>query len=137
MRYTVFFLHVSAILTLISMPLMLQADEKSVFQYDSKPSLRGGIRFNQDDPKQIKRHDFKVLDYALMSNEQGERWATVTFENTSSGLRLLANEYLLAEFADGSQRFAVNLDGKVESGQILTRTVFFGYHRFPILRLQW
>jgi len=64
------------------------------FQYDSKPTLSGEIRFNQDDLKEIKRHDFEVVDYALMSNEQGERWATVTFKNTSSGLRLLANEYL-------------------------------------------
>lgn len=124
-------------MTLIFICLPLHADDNSVFQYDSKPTLRGDIRFNQDDPKEIKRHDFEVVDYALMSNEQGERWATVTFKNTSSGQRLLANEYLLAEFADGIQRFALNLDGKVESGQVLTRTVFFGYHRFPILRLQW
>ncbi|MBQ0753876.1 MAG: hypothetical protein KBT87_04860 [Gammaproteobacteria bacterium] len=136
MRLSIFSSYFAITLLIFTSP-PLRADENSVFQYDSKPTLRGDIRFNQDNPKQVKRHDFEVVDYALMSNEQGERWATVTFKNTSTGQRLLANEYLLAEFADGTQRFALNLDGKVESGQVLTRTVFFGYHRFPILRLQW
>lgn len=127
--------------TVIALALVLSsialADESTVLQYDARPPLQGEIRFDQDDPKKITRHDFEVIDYALMSNDQGERWAVVTFKNKASGMRLLANEYLIANFSDGTQRFALNLEGKVEANQYITRNVFFGYHRFPILQLQW
>ena len=72
-----------------------------------------------------------------MSNDRGERWALVTFMNQASGQRLLTNEVLVAEFADGSERYALNLEAKLEGGETLTRTVFFGYHRFPISALRW
>ncbi|MDF1780554.1 MAG: hypothetical protein P1U67_04605 [Alcanivoracaceae bacterium] len=136
MRQRRFFTPLLASVTLV-LAAIASADESMVLQYDARPPLQGEIRFDQNDPKKIARHDFEVIDYALMSNDQGERWAVVTFRNNASGMRLLANEYLLANFSDGTQRFALNLEGKVEANQYITRNVFFGYHRFPILQLQW
>ena len=36
---------------------------------------------------------------------------------------------------NGDRREAVNLEGKLDAGEQVRRTVFFGYHRFPIVRV--
>ena len=81
-------------------------------------------------------NDFRIEDYTLMSNELGERWALVTFRNTSTSNRLLKNEHLVATLADGRRVRALNLDERLDGGQLYTQAVFFGVWKFPILFLE-
>lgn len=110
-------------------------DDTPVLNYDARPPLKQAPRFDRDDALTVSRNDFEILDYQLMSSEQGERWAVITLRNTASGQRLLSETMLVAEFADGERRYPLVMEGKVSGGAVLTRTVTFGYSRFPVLRL--
>ena len=71
-----------------------------------------------------------------MSNNNGERWAIVTVENRSTGRRFFRNENIVATFANGKQSKAIGLDESIEGGERLTKAIFFGFHKFPIVRVE-
>ena len=70
-----------------------------------------------------------------MSSEFGERWVIITVENTSSGRRFLKSENVVATFADGSQLNPDHLDEYARGGELLTKTIFFGIRKFPIVKV--
>ena len=79
---------------------------------------------------------FTIIEKYFMSNDLGERWAVLTIQNTSAGKRLLKNVNLVATYADGSQSIAQNIDETLDGNEILTKAVFFGIHKFPILTIE-
>ena len=126
---------VALMVALTLVPVVQADDDIPILNYDARPPLKQPPRFDRDDALTVNRSDFQVLDYQLMSSEQGERWAVVTVRNTATGQRLLSEKMLVAEFANGERRYPLVMEGKVAGGAVLTRTVTFGYSRFPILRL--
>ncbi len=126
-------------LSIVSQNLLARSDSAlqhaaaSVLTFDQSPTVSGAIDFDQDDPLYPTRNDFEIVQFAAMSNELGERWALMTIKNTSAGQRFLKNKNLVATFADGSQSYAAGLDEMLKGKQQLTKTIFFGYSKFPIL----
>jgi len=94
------------------------------------------IEFDQVDPLEPLANDFKIEGYSYLSSEGGERWALITLVNTSTGQRLLKNENLVVTFADGTQVYAKNIEGRFDGGERVSKSVFFGYSRFPIVSIE-
>ena len=85
---------------------------------------------SDDEPS---RSDFGILNQILMSNKNGERWATITLSNLSSGQRIFSVDQLLAVFANGDKRPPESIQLKLAGGESGTYTFYFGTHKFPIL----
>lgn len=107
-----------------------------VLRFDDSP-LIGEAVFCEKDIKEIVPEDnqFQILNLALMSSEQGDRFALITIKNTSVGQRFLKREHLVAIFADCSRRHPVNIEYKFRGGEVLTREINFGISRFPIIKI--
>ncbi len=107
-------------------------EDKHLF-FDQPTRQIQHLKFNDSNPLQPDPNDFEVIEISYLSNERGERWALMTFKNSSSGQRLLNSDNIVAIFADGSRKEAQNVEEKLQGGELLTRTVFFGQHTFPIV----
>ncbi len=83
-----------------------------------------------------QKNDFQLLHFIPMSNDLGERWALVTVKNTSKGHRFLKNEHLVATFANGSQTIAVLKSERIPGEGMVSRSVFFGTNKFPIVMVE-
>ncbi len=93
------------------------------------------IHFQHERELKPVANDFHIIQASYLSNDMGERWAFITFENESSGRRFLKNEAVVATFADGTQVNAHNLDETLKANERLTKAVFFGIHSFPIVHV--
>ncbi|MCW8877542.1 MAG: hypothetical protein OQK51_10840 [Kangiellaceae bacterium] len=93
------------------------------------------IQFRNDDKVYPEKSQFEIIHALTMSNEQGERWATITFQNKAGGRRILESDHLLALFADGKRVFPRMEDEIFERKEIRSITVPFGNSKFPILTL--
>jgi len=91
------------------------------------------FRFDNEDEVKPELNDFELLNYSFLSSETGERWAVITIENTSAGRRILKNEHVVATFANGTRRKAINLDERFKPGEVITKAVSFSHHPFPIV----
>ncbi|MTI51997.1 MAG: hypothetical protein FH757_10260 [Alcanivorax sp.] len=123
-------------LLLGTLAINAMADNPNVLRFDDRALPDSQAPFARDgQPLRPKKNDFRVRDVSPLSSEAGERWVLLTLENTGGGTRLLSDDYLVAEFANGERREAVNLEGKLDAGEQVRQTIFFGYHRFPIVRV--
>lgn len=117
------------------MPWFAQAEVSDALTVDRSVSQNIELSFPSDYDIDPKRGDFEVVNYVLMSNEGGERWAVITLTNLSSGNREFDNEHVIALFADGTRvnplQYKLNFRGR-ETQSI---TVSFGEHKFPILSI--
>lgn len=93
------------------------------------------LNFPNEDHIHPSNSDFKVVNYTLMSNELGERWAVVTLKNTASGNRIFEKKHLLALFANGDYIHPKTEKHAFEGKEIQTLTLFFGINKFPILKI--
>lgn len=75
----------------------------------------------------------EVVNQMLMSNELGERWATLTLKNLASGQRIVSEKQIYAIFADGDKKRAQMDPIKLKGNEVGIYTISFGYHKFPIL----
>jgi len=121
-------------------PLVAFSDElhgkDTVLHFDQTQTPLKSLKFKHDDEIKPIANDFRIIEASYLSNDIGERWAFVTFENTSSGQRLLKNKSIVATFVDGAQAYSLNLNEKLEGNERLTKAVFFGVHQFPIASIQ-
>lgn len=108
----------------------------TILHFDQPHSLIEPLYFKHDDKLKPVANDFRIVRASYMSNRIGERWAIITFENKSSGQRLLKNEAVVATFADGYQTNAHNLNEIVKGNEQRTISVFFGKQQFPIVAVQ-
>ena len=109
------------------------AGKERIMQFDQTKVTHPRFRFENE--LKPKPNGFELREAAFMSNEIGERWAIITVENTSSGRRFLKRENIVATFADGSQVNPSHLDENARGGELLTKTIFFGVRKFPIVKV--
>lgn len=114
------------------------AQRDTTLYFDNpRAAMEGGeLHFKERERIEPERSDFRIVDYATMSNEFGERWALVTFRNSSSGDRILKDRQIVATLASGQRVYAQNLDERVGGNEMYTQAVYFGIHKFPIVRLE-
>ncbi|MBH0037912.1 hypothetical protein [Pseudoalteromonas sp. SWN166] len=91
------------------------------------------LSFPNDNNITPKKSDFTILNYVLMSNNEGERWAVITLNNLSSGNRELNQDHILALFADGSRLTPIEFKLGFKGSETQSVTVSFAEHKFPIL----
>lgn len=108
----------------------------SMLHFDQPQAPITSLEFKQTDPLRPASNDFQIVEASYFSNKLGERWAIVTFENTSTGRRFLKNDAIVATFANGSQAYAQNLDETFKGSERMTKSVFFGIHKFPIVEVR-
>jgi hypothetical protein len=119
-------------------PLVVSADgvEDITLHFDHPQGKLTHVDFRQKEVIKPVTNDFELIEAAFMSNNIGERYAVVTIKNTWPGQRIFRNENIVATFANGRQSYAHGLDEILKAGERLTKTIFFGSHRFPIVRVQ-
>ena len=79
--------------------------------------------------------DFSVLHTVTMSDETGERWATVTLTNQAKGRRIIKSEHVMALFADGTRINPISVEKVFKANETNSLTIYFGNSRFPILKV--
>ncbi|NMP16326.1 hypothetical protein [Thalassotalea sp. Y01] len=79
--------------------------------------------------------DFELLNYVIMSNEAGERYAVVTLKNLASGSRQLESKHLLALFANGERKQPSDFKLNFDANETQSLTISFGENKFPILAI--
>lgn len=100
-----------------------------------EPRVSGELKLNfpNDDNIQPRKSSFRVLNFVLMSNELGERWAIVTLKNSSTTKRTFDHEQLMALFADGMRREPLAYKAVFDGLESQSLTISFGFSKFPIL----
>lgn len=111
-------------------------EQNRTLHFDQPQTPLTTLNFKQKQALQPLANDFRIIEASYLSNEIGERWAVITFENKSSGQRLLKNKSLVATFADGHQTHAINLNETLTGHEKLSKAVFFGVYQFPIVTVQ-
>ncbi|TKD45647.1 hypothetical protein [Azotobacter chroococcum] len=110
------------------------AKDKSI-RFDGTPLKNADIHCDNDDDLLPERNDFELIDYSVMSNEQGERFALVTIKNKSSGQRFFDNNDLVALLGNCSRILAHEFEYKLNGGERITKQIYFGFQRYPIVKL--
>ena len=126
-----------SILIISISPVVAYSDEASigdkVLHFDQPQAPLTALNFKHDNELKPDSNDFHIIEASYLSNDLGERWAFVTIENQSSGQRLLKNKEIVATFVDGFQSYAHNLNITLKGNEHLTKAIYFGIHRFPIV----
>ncbi|ASJ95624.1 MULTISPECIES: hypothetical protein [Shewanella] len=120
-------------ITLLSSGAVAAIDD--VLTVDRSVSGSFQSSFPNENNTQPDISDFKVLNSVLMSNEAGERWAVMTIENLASGQRTLNQNHLMALFANGERLTPQIFKRRFAANEILSITLAFGEHKFPILEI--
>ena len=79
--------------------------------------------------------DFDVLNYILMSNEDGERWVVVTIRNKENGTRTLNQKHLLGLLANGERVHPHEFKQAYLGNETISLTLNFGESKFPVLEV--
>lgn len=123
------------ILLATTLPLTGLANDDEVLNIDRSVSADLQLAFPNDENIVPNQSDFDVLNYVLMSNELGERFAVITLKNTASGNRGFEQKYLMALFADGTRKSPDAIKLNFRAKEIQSVTVAFGMSKFPILEV--
>lgn len=109
--------------------------QESALTIDRAVTKNLQLSFPNDNNVKPKTSDFDVVNYVLMSNEEGERWAVVTLRNTASGSRSFEQGHLMALFANGSRRTPQEFKLNFSGDEVQSMTLNFGENNFPILAI--
>ncbi|WP_251360108.1 hypothetical protein [Kangiella sp. TOML190] len=93
------------------------------------------FNFANNDNIRPEPSDFTIVNYVLLSNEEGERWVTLTLKNTSSGHRIFDNDQVMALFANGKRYSPYSKSLRFEGKEVQTFALNFGKSKFPILEV--
>ena len=93
------------------------------------------LRFLDEEELLPEPGDFEIVSSILMSSVSGERWATVTFRNSSPHQRIFTQDHILATFANGGKARPLHLKQVFEGHQVISLTLNFNVHKFPIVGL--
>jgi hypothetical protein len=106
--------------------------------FDENTPRQDTFSFDIDESERLKprANDFELINYAPMSNKNGERWVLITVKNTSAGRRFLKSEHLVATFVNEEQINPIDLNESVDDGKVFSKTIFFGVNKFPIVMLE-
>ncbi|MFC0119123.1 hypothetical protein [Pseudoalteromonas xiamenensis] len=125
-------MRIGYLLCLLCFSTMLKASEEAL-SVDQVVPKNVELAFPNPNNIQADISDFDVLSLVLMSNEEGERWAVVTVENTSTGRRTLTQKHLLGLFANGERRAPLDFKQILNGREIMSLTIGFGESKFPLL----
>jgi len=120
---------------LILISISTYANEETVLTVDRVITHNLELAFDNEKNIQPKASEFELLNYIVMSNELGERWAVVTIKNNASGNRILVNQHIMALFANGERAYPSSLKTTFEENETKSLTVLFGENKFPILSI--
>ncbi|MET1253911.1 hypothetical protein [Aliikangiella maris] len=100
-------------------------------------SIQGSelFQFPNDDKSYPDQSDFIILHSLFMSNEVGERWATLTIKNNAAGRRMLTRKHLMALFANGARRHPIMNEQDFKAQEVISVTISFGLNKYPILQI--
>ncbi len=134
--FRVTLMHKFILLALLLISFNGQSSEDEALTIDKVVSSNFELAFPND--KNIKPQDseFALINYVVMSNLIGERWAVLTLKNTSAGNRMLEQQHIMALFADGSRSYPAEIKLNFEGKETQSITVSFGENKFPILSVQ-
>lgn len=122
----------------LALPLTVYANSK-VLNIDRAISPSVSQSYNQtfanEQHLQPQKSDFQVINYALMSSEEGERWAVVTLENLAYGTRELNHKHLMALIANGERIMPIPFEQRIKGHETRSFTINFGQSKFPILEV--
>jgi hypothetical protein len=79
--------------------------------------------------------DFNVLNYILMSNEEGERWVVISIRNKASGTRSLNHKHLLSLLASGERVHPQEFKQSFGANETLSLTLRLAESIFPVLEV--
>lgn len=113
----------------------LIAEEAETLTVDRVISSNIALSFPNEENITPRESEFELLNYVVMSNDLGERWAVITINNLSSGRRTLESQHVMALFANGERSFPLALKLPFEGGETQSITVSFGENKFPILSI--
>jgi hypothetical protein len=91
------------------------------------------LAFPNESNIQPEQSDFKINSFALMSNDEGERWAVVTATNLASGKRSLSQKHIMAIVANGKRVAPSEFLYSFNAHETLSLTINFGESKFPLL----
>ena len=146
-RYKVTMIHPAQTAAVLLSSLMYLVCSPAVFATDHYPvnstmllvdrSIPGTdqLRFLDEEELRPEPGDFEILSSILMSSVSGERWATITFKNTSPSQRIFTQDHILATFANGSKARPLHIKQVFEGHQVISLTLNFNVHKFPIVWL--
>ncbi len=121
------------IMVLINNPAFAETSENLMIDHTVPNSQ--SIEFPNDEKHFPEKSDFKIIHSIQMSNENGERWATLTLSNTSSGRRIFKPDHILATFANGDYRHPHTGEQPFEANETITLTLYFGKNKFPLIKV--
>ncbi|MGJ8680007.1 hypothetical protein [Paraglaciecola sp.] len=126
----------SIITGLMFTAFITNANENEVLNVDRSVSKHIEFSFPNNKGIRPKHSDFELINYVIMSNDLGERWAVLTLTNTSSGNRVLEQDHIMATFANGVRKSPLEFKLNFGGNEIQSITVSFGESKFPILSIQ-
>jgi hypothetical protein len=94
-----------------------------------------GLSFPNESNVQPDLSDFDVLNYILMSNEEGERWVVLTIRNNASGTRSLNQKHLLSLLASGERVHPQEFKQSFAADETLSLTLRLAASKFPVLKV--
>ena len=109
------------------------AAEREVLTIDKAVPAGLHLSFPNDSNVQPNISDFNVVNYIIMSNENGERWEVITVKNESSGTRTLNESHLLGLFANGERFQPLKFKHSFGGEESTSLTIGFGEYKFPLL----
>lgn len=100
-------------------------------------SVSSSVQLSFPNEKNIQPEvsDFSVLNYVLMSNEHGERWAVLTIKNRASGNRALNQDHLIGLLANGERIHPQAFKQWLSANESVSLTIAFGKNKFPLLEI--
>ena len=81
------------------------------------------------------RSEFKIVDFAFLSSESGDRWAMVIVQNQARDSRTFTQDQLIGFFADGRHRKPIRLSERIEGSKTETIMISFGDSDTPLVKL--
>ena len=105
----------------------------TALQFESLNRNVNYLDFKDKDDLQPVKSAFSMVEYSLMSNPQGDRWALVTVKNKTAKQEKISDDNFVAVFADGERRNASKFFELVAPNGRLTEAIYFGKSNFPII----
>ncbi|MGF1697892.1 hypothetical protein L4D20_03445 [Vibrio kyushuensis] len=112
------------------------SDDYEAINIEQVVSERFELAFPNEDNIEPNISDFTVINYILLSEEGGERWAVVTLKNESSSRRTLTEKHLLSTLANGDYIFPSNFSQSFKGNEVMSVIISFAVNKFPILSIK-
>lgn len=122
-------------LTIFAAPSFAADRTDKTLTFEPTPFKNSELFCENDNDIFPAKNEFELINYSIMSSEEGERFGFITLRNTSSGQRIFTQDQLLAILGDCSRKPPQPIEKKFAGNETISLQVNFGLSRFPILKL--